>query len=50
MADISHLPVNRHVQRTVSPSTHGGLATLTAHVVFAAAIVFAVAIVLGLVN
>jgi hypothetical protein len=50
MADISHLPASRHVQRTVSPSTHSGLASLTAHAVFAAAIVFAVAIVLGFVN
>ena len=50
MADISHLPANRHAQRTASPNAHGGLASLAAHVMFTAAVIFAAAIVLGLVS
>jgi hypothetical protein len=50
MADISHMPTNRHARRADSSNARGGLASLTAHVVFTAAVVFAVAIVLGLVN
>ncbi len=50
MADISHLPGSRHVRRTAPASAPGSLASLAAHLVFAAAIVFAGAIVFGLLN
>jgi hypothetical protein len=49
MADVSHLPSSRST-RSVRTVGHGGIASLAAHFVFAAAVIFAAAIVLGLVN
>lgn len=50
MTDVSHLPSNRHARRFGASNARGGIGSLTAHLVFTAAVIFAAALVLGLVS